>query len=515
MISRRTLVPAMVVGLLVAIAGCGMLTGKLTGVRKPNTPPHTVLFVNGPVDAVNHITRLHWFGTDPDGSVIGFEWRMLNPADTTDQAWHFTTRLDSVFTVKAPQGATSPVFSVRAIDDAGARDPRPPVQTFNFSNQAPTVKLVQKPLPTDTTFASVSVTWTANDPDGDGTKLTYLVWLDGNEASPEITTAQALTMPTARFLVGGALTSAKRRLFVRAIDDGGRAGLADSVTWFVRRPVTGPDSIGRLLLVDDVPKANSANLRFDTLYSNSVGRVGLTTDQYTVLRLDTTQPFKTAADFEQTFKLFKTVVWYRGNETTLSTLLRTGEAGISRYLEGGGRFYLDGLYLFSGRNANGALSEDFVRNHLGSRGMVSALTTTRTFTNELSIGFGNSGTSVFLPAVDVHGTLGRDPLYSHTFAVRDGEAGGLRQFDFLDRGQVVLWGASGTLTPDVVDSSAVGISVPQLTDDGRPNGGRAVVVCMPPGGAVPADGPGITAGSAARFVTNILRHLGLDLAPIP
>jgi hypothetical protein len=136
--------------------------------------------------------------------------------------------------------------------------------------------------------------------------------------------------------------------------------------------------------------------------------------------------------------------------------------------------------------------------------MVGAFTVTPTF-SDTSIGFGNTGTSVFLPAVDVHGTLGRDSMYVRQVqVVRAGEAGGLRQFDFLDRSQVVLWGAPGTLTPAVGDSTAVGISVPQ------PGGGRAVVVCMPPGATVPAVGAGTQAGSAARFVTNILRHLGLD-----
>ena len=490
----------------VAAAGCGKLTGKLTGVMNANKPPHTVLFVNGPVDTVNHIVHLFWFGTDPDGSVEGFEWQMKNPVAPADTAWHFTKLADSIFTVQAPAGYTNPVFSVRAIDNAGARDPNPPSQNFEFSNIAPTVRLLQKPLPTDTTFASVSVTWSATDIDGDAARLTYLVWLDGNAATPEITTAQALTMPTARFLVGGAggnLVPGPRKLFVRAIDDGGRAGPADSVSWFVRRAVTGLRA--RLLLVDDVPKLNAANLRFDTLYSNSVGRVGLTTDEYTILRLDTTQPFKTAADFEQTFKLFETVVWYRGNEITFSTLLRTGEAGIARYLDGGGRFYLDGLYLFAGRNASGPLSEDFARAHLGSRGMIGAFTVSPTFA-DTSIGFGNSGTSVFLPAVDVRGTLARDSIYvRQVFQVRPGEAGGLRQFDFIDRSQVVLWGAPGTLTPAVGDSTAVGMSVPQL------NGGRAIVVCMPPGGAVPPVGAGTTAGSAAKFITNIFRHLGLDI----
>jgi len=275
------------------------------------------------------------------------------------------------------------------------------------------------------------------------------------------------------------------------------------VRWFVRRPVAGPRA--RLLIVDDVPKTNAANLRFDTLYSNSAARVGLTTDQYAILRLDTTQPFKTAADFAQTFKLFETVVWYRGNEITLSSVLKLGESGIGDYLDSGGKFYLDGLYLFSGRNANGPLSEDFARAHLGSRGMRAAFTFTKTFV-DTSIGFGNDGVSYFLPAVDVHGTLARDSMYvRRLFEVRDGEAGGLRQFDYLDRKQVVLWGAPGSLTPDLGDSTAVGISVPQS------NGGRAVVVCMPPGGAVPPVGSGVFAGSAATFITNIFRHLGLDL----
>ena len=131
-------------------------------------------------------------------------------------------------------------------------------------------------------------------------------------------------------------------------------------------------------------------------------------------------------------------------------------------------------------------------------------TNTSTFA-DTSIGFGNTGTSVFTPHVDVHGTIGRDSMYvRQVFVVRSGEAGGLRQFAYNDRSQVVLWGAPGTLTPDIGDSTGVGVSVPQA------NGGRAIMVCMPPGGSVPAAGAGTVAGSAAKFITNIYRHLGLD-----
>lgn len=485
----------------VAAAGCG---GRLTGTYHGNQPPHTVLFVNGPVDTVNHVVHLYWFGSDPDGSISGFEWQLVNPRQPADSAWHFTRNNDSTFTVFADSGFANPVFSVRAIDNAGLRDPHPPHQLFLFRNLPPIVTLVQKPLPTDTTFASVSVTWNGVDPDGDPGKLIYLVWLNGNQNSPEITAAASLTMPTARFGVIAGPT--KRTLYVRGIDDGGMAGPIDSVTWNVRPPVTGARA--RLLLVDDCPRTNAANARFDTLYSNSIARVGVPSDQYAILRLDTTQPFKTAADVEQTFKLFETVVWYRvppdGSTQPTSTLLQMAEPGIGAYLDAGGKFYLDGPYLIYGRNANGALSEDFVRAHLNSRGMVAAFTTTPTF-SDTSIGFGNTGTSVFLPHVDVHGTIGRDSMYvRQVLQVRQGEAGGLRQFDYLDPSEVVLWGAPGTLTPDLGDSTAVGISVAQ------PNGGRAIVVCMPPGATTnPAGGAG--AGSAPRFITNIFRQLGLDL----
>jgi hypothetical protein len=46
------------------------------------------------------------------------------------------------------------------------------------------------------------------------------------------------------------------------------------------------------------------------------------------------------------------------------------------------------------------------------------------------------------------------------------------------------------------------MSVPQ------PNGGRAILVCTSPGSAQPLVGLGN--GTAARFITNIYRQLGLD-----
>ena len=359
----RFLAAAGVAALSLAGLSCGSLTGSLT----PSTAPETIVFVSGPLDAVNHIAHLHWFGSTPHGYVTGYELRLLNPEAPDDSMWQFTPHTDSLFTVYTPQGHAAPILEVRAINSEGVRDPSPARQLFSFSNQPPTVQLILKPGSRDTTFASVTTGWTVSDPDGDALSVRYLVWLNGHASDPEITTGHAFTMPSDRFLVGGQYTTGPRTLYVRGIDDGGMAGPIDSVVWQVKKPVVG--NRARLLIVDDVPRTTAANSQTDTLYTNTAAR-NIPLDSYTVLRLDFNQPFLSAKDLEQTFKLFETVIWYRGNLTSVSTTLRNYQDGVGPYLESGGRFYLDGLYLFSGLNAPGALREEFAQKYLNCDGFL-------------------------------------------------------------------------------------------------------------------------------------------------
>src|SRR5690349_3448097 len=79
------------------IAGC-----SLKGTLKPAVPPQTTIFIQGPVDTVNHIVHLHWFGSEPNGYIAGFEVRLLNPANAADSNWVFTTLTDTILTVLTP-----------------------------------------------------------------------------------------------------------------------------------------------------------------------------------------------------------------------------------------------------------------------------------------------------------------------------------------------------------------------------------------------------------------------------
>jgi hypothetical protein len=292
--------------LLAAAAGAAVLAaggcGSLESITQPTIAPNTLIFIDGPVDTsgVNHSVHLHWYGTDAHGYVAGYEVRLIDtlfaPSDTS---WLFTTRTDSVLTVFTPNGKTSAVFEARAINDRGVRDPEPARQRFYFTNLPPIVRLQSKPNSgdrSDTTFASASVTWSVIDIDGDPLRVTCQLWMDGHADTPVIGANGAFTVPSDQFLVNGAWASGRRTLYIRGIDDGGMAGPIDSVSWYVKAPVAIPDAQGRgrLLLVDDVPSTDPAELRVDTLYSNAVAAMGLQPGTWTVLRLQSNQPFRTA-----------------------------------------------------------------------------------------------------------------------------------------------------------------------------------------------------------------------------
>ena len=469
--------------MLAGLASCGKIGGSL----KPRSLPETLIFVEGPLDTVNHVVTLHWFGTDEAGFIAGYEVRLLNPEQPADSSWRFTASTDTVITVFTPQGAVSPVFEVRAVDDHGDRDPTPARQLFNFRNTPPMVQLTLRPR--RATRRSPRSRWAGASPTRMATRRSCAAWSGSTGTRAiQMTTGTTFTMPSDRFLVSGAYTDGPRTLYVRAIDDGGMAGPAVSVTWPVKRPVTG--SRARLLIVDDVPRTNPSNALIDTLYENTAIR-NLPADQYQILRLDYDQPFASAKDLEQTCKLFEAVVWYRANETAVSTTLRDYQDGLGPYLEAGGKFYLDGLYLFSGLNATGALREDFATRYLDCDGFLKTFVTVTAFTDS-TIGWSNVNGSVFVS------TTFADTTRQQQLAVQSGQAGGFRVFLARQRSEVALMASPGAVTPALPDSLPVGISVPQ------PGGGRAIILCVPLATSLPRN-----ASTNAQFMAKVFAQMGL------
>jgi len=365
-------------------AGCGV-----KGALAPNIPPQTVVFIEGPVDTVNHVVTLKWFGSDPDGEVVRYEYRFVfptgqAPAGYDSSAWSSTTRRDSTFAVYTASGYSMPTFVIRAIDNEGEPDPTPARQTFQFKNDPPTVQLVGAPVLPATTLPVATIEWIANDPDGDIRNAHFLVWLDANEANATLVPpSTSFTLPPSMFSDGaGGYVAGTHTVHLRAVDDGGSVSTPDAFTWNVIAPV------GDVLLVDDDPLQNSA---IDPMYTNALDRQ-LGAGNYTRINIEDGNPFRSAADLTFSFGLFKSVFWYQETNTLRSFSLTMAEPAIRAQLASGGNVYVDSPTLVG---TNAAIeSQAFLEEIVGADSVRTNLTT---FTSNFSIGNGQ----VIVPGASV------------------------------------------------------------------------------------------------------------------
>ena len=340
--------------LLYALAGgCA----KVHGMLGPDRPPETTIWVTGPVDTVSHTIRIFWDGQDPDGSVSGFEFKWIygpgfQPAGYDSNLWFPTTVRDSLFTLYAPDSVVAPTFVVRAIDNEGEPDPTPARQDFSFKNAAPSVRFIL--TPPDTTLPVATVGWQGSDPDGDISKATYRLWLDGAENRAQIVSTTSHTLTTTDFQNAvGVVEERRRTVYVAAIDDGGRISPPDSFSWNVVNPV------GNTLLVDE-----SGFSAADNFYRGEL-TTRLGAGNYTVIDLGTRNPFRSPADVLETFKLFPNVFWYAELNANLSTVLPFSGPPIHDYVSGGGHLYMNSSRFVG---TGGALDQNFAQDVLGVNG---------------------------------------------------------------------------------------------------------------------------------------------------
>ncbi len=489
---------------LAALSGCSPAKKVLVG----NLPPETLISVQSvapdTLRLANHRVRLSWYGSDADGDIVAFELRMVNDARLADSAW---VRLncaggrcyDSLFTVYAPNGFTRARLEVRAVDNQGAVDPTPAIQTFSFLNVAPVCNILTGPGVRDSSYASVSITWNVDDRGGDLSKLSFRVYLDGNESNYDSvytgTSFGSFTVPSRRFIQGpppGEWRSGPRTVNVRAVDDGGRLGPPASLTWYVRSPglVTIPaDSLGTALLVDNSFRTAPNDLTVDTLYYRTLAR-NLPAGTFSALHLDVNNPFRNARDLAQTFRQFKAVIWYRGFDTFAATTLTEYQDSVYAYIRAGGRFYLEGLNMIEGPGlvtivTPPMLREGFVTEFLNSAGQ-------RKFfnqgTGDSSVAWGTRNANDPLPP------LFRSSILADSMRMSSLVSPGMRVFIPYDTSQVAFWAKPNALEPAVPENLAVAMSVRQ------PSGGRVVVVPLPIRQALP------TYASPSRLLAKLLFH---------
>ncbi|MFN2371641.1 MAG: hypothetical protein ABR506_10905 [Candidatus Krumholzibacteriia bacterium] len=201
-------IPVLILGAaLLAAVGCSVDT-ELGGVAVPNARPDTRITGQPPTLLEAGFTvEFHWTGSDPDGRVVGYQWKIsdngldgISPRDTLTidpltgavmNPWRFTTTTDSIFVVLAdlpdfpgdevsPRSFRTHSIFVRAMDDKGAVDPSPAYLSFTSTTIVPTARAVFPQLGTQSAKVApptVNIGWEGTDPDFElrvPTKVRYL-----------------------------------------------------------------------------------------------------------------------------------------------------------------------------------------------------------------------------------------------------------------------------------------------------------------------------------------------------
>lgn len=113
-------------------------------------------------DRLNSLVEVKWWGTDPDGYIVGYEFSF-------DQlTWYKTIEQDSLFRFSITEGSDTTDIDLwlRSVDNREAKDDTPAYLKIPLKNTPPKVEFVKDLSPTDSVFNVLTIAWEASDLDG-------------------------------------------------------------------------------------------------------------------------------------------------------------------------------------------------------------------------------------------------------------------------------------------------------------------------------------------------------------
>lgn len=373
---------------------CNTRDGIL-GVPNPNRLPETFMVVDTIIrsgdDRFTSTLQVHWWGTDPDGWVSGYEIRLLG---TADSAWTFTTSNDSVILLNIPAGSDTfdAVFEIRAVDNTGAIDPSPARLTYPVKNSIPTLSFSYPPNGSNplagafpvNSFPVLHFAWQGTDPDGAASIERYELclndttqsgrWLSLSPAytecilqaeSPAASASSCFVFPGDRTTpladrLQGLVMADSNRLYVRVID---RSGAKSA--WMVSRGVFVRAVNHNILLVNAFTPSAIPNQNVDTVSARMTAQLALAgINQYHELRIfnRSGQTFSDLSANNATqsriFELFDHIIWLGGGGYDFDQNAALAQYSMGRFLDGGGNLLMS-LTSSAGSPVTGTLYELF------------------------------------------------------------------------------------------------------------------------------------------------------------
>lgn len=281
--------------------------------------------------------ELHWWGEDPDGYVIGYNYRW-----NTDSAWTFTTGESKLFYVPIKTDLDIFSFEIVAVDDDSLIDPSPAKIVLPIRNSTPKITFryrsnpLVEDLPNDTsfTFPTRTFIWDVEDQDGIETVTDIFYALDD-------TCETCWNQLDAAFYSSITLKNISLGLHTFFVKTRDIAGAESEVIQFpdIDDPTTANfwkvmPVVGDVLLVDDFPQdSQNSGINWYTSVLDSIIGYG----NYSVWEIGDELPFSTT-DINANLNYFKHVFWfsaYTGNET-----YNDASSSILNFVMKGGNIFL-------------------------------------------------------------------------------------------------------------------------------------------------------------------------------
>ena len=328
--------------IFLAIGIISACSTDITGDLEENQAPETFTVVDTIIrtgdDRLNSEVHIRWWGNDPDGFIVGFEYSFNN------SNWSFISKNDSVFVLSPPAGMDTMdfTFAVRAIDNLGLKDPSPATLSYPVKNSLPTVAYIPATNNPIKTFPVLKFNFAGSDPDGndnlnryeivlnDTTRTPYTLpatansfTLIGQNVSADSTVAEVYinnnTTPE-QGTIPGLLLNANNTIYIRAIDNSeAKSPFVASYTIYVKKVNS------NILLVNAYVPSTTA---IEDFYAQQLINLGFT-------NFDTIQIFEQVggASTQQSpdnltqsriFDLFDGIVWFSNSaQRSLSLAQRT------------------------------------------------------------------------------------------------------------------------------------------------------------------------------------------------
>jgi len=368
----RIISPILTAALLITLAACQLFHPKLPPSTAENLPPEThISFFFDPdttlgpgdfwvnngdtvwvsdndslimgLDTTVSVQTVHWWGDDPDGDVIGYEYRwayMDNWVFTQDEKDTFYLPLRTQFDIYSLQ--------VRAMDNDSLVDPTPAITSFPVYNSPPSVDWKLNSLPVTTqasddehiSFTHHSFFWDVSDIDGQETITEVYYALDD-------TTDWILLEGDTRDIMLTDIEPGYHRIFLKVRDIAGAYSNIISFPdpesddtyidkWLVKEPV------GDILIVNDYQNDQLDYVHqnfYKSIFDDIVG-----SDNYSVWEIGgnrtnsaNTIPYS-PEDIEMNLSTFSKVFWYtfRGDNSVNESNL-----ALTRFVADGGTLFMN------------------------------------------------------------------------------------------------------------------------------------------------------------------------------